>query len=41
MLETLAEFLQDTNEYVLETEYPASIVPTGGTEAQKAARRSG
>ena len=33
VLETLAKFLHDANEYVLETEYLASIVPTGGTEA--------
>ena len=38
-LETLQEVLLATCEYKLETEYPTGVVATGGTPAQKAARR--
>lgn len=38
-LETLAEYLLDDNKYELPAEYPASIVKTSGTKAQKTARR--
>ena len=39
-LETLKEVLLVACEYDLEVEYPATIVPTGGTPAQKTARRT-
>ena len=39
-LETLKEVLLVACEYDLEIEYPATIVPTGGTPAQKTARRA-
>ena len=38
-LETVQEFLWDASEYELQVKYPAEIVATGGTEAQKIARR--
>jgi len=38
-LETLQEVLLATCDYELETEYPTGVVATGGTPAQKAARR--
>ena len=37
-METLKEVLLDADEYELEVEYPAGIVATGGTPAQKTAR---
>ena len=39
-LETLKEVLLVACEYELEVEYPATIVLTGGTPAQKTARRT-
>ena len=39
-LETLKEVLLVACEYDFEVEYPATIVPTGGTPAQKTARRT-
>ena len=39
-LETLKETLRVACDYDLEVEYPATIVPTGGTPAQKTARRT-
>ena len=38
-LETVHEFLWDASKYELQVKYPAEIVATGGTEAQKIARR--
>ena len=38
--ETLQEVLRDAGEYKLAVEYPARIVATGGTPAQKTARRT-
>jgi len=39
-LETLKEVLLVACKYEFEVEYPATIVATGGTPAQKAARRT-